>query len=39
MKIGGALMIVMGLLLFTDKMTQITIWLQSVTPKWLFDIM
>ncbi len=39
MKIGGVLMIVMGVLLFTDKMTQITIWLQSVTPKWLFDIM
>jgi cytochrome c-type biogenesis protein len=35
MKIGGSLMIVMGFLLFTDRMTYITIWLQSITPKWL----
>ena len=35
MKIGGALMIVMGILLFTDKMTSITIWLNSITPEWL----
>ncbi|XID94129.1 cytochrome c biogenesis CcdA family protein [Paenibacillaceae bacterium WGS1546] len=39
MKIGGAMMILMGILLFTDKMTSITIWLQSITPKWLFDMM
>jgi cytochrome c-type biogenesis protein len=35
MKIGGALMIVMGVLLFTDRMIEITIWLQSITPEWL----
>ncbi|THF75925.1 cytochrome c biogenesis CcdA family protein [Cohnella fermenti] len=35
MKIGGVLMIVMGVLLFTDRMTSITIWLNSVTPDWL----
>lgn len=35
MKIGGALMIVMGVLLFTDRMTYITIWLNSITPEWL----
>jgi cytochrome c-type biogenesis protein len=35
MKIGGAIMIIMGVLLFTDRMTYITIWLQSITPEWL----
>lgn len=35
MKIGGALMVFMGILLFTDQMFRITIWLQGVTPKWL----
>lgn len=35
MKIGGALMIVMGILLFTDRMTSITVWLNSHTPEWL----
>jgi cytochrome c-type biogenesis protein len=35
MKIGGAIMIVMGILLFTDRMTFITIWLQGITPEWL----
>jgi cytochrome c-type biogenesis protein len=35
MKIGGAIMIFMGILLFTDRMTYITIWLQSITPEWL----
>ena len=35
MKIGGALMIVMGILLYTEKMTQITIWLNAITPEWL----
>jgi cytochrome c-type biogenesis protein len=35
MKIGGAMMILMGILLFTDRMTSITIWLQSITPEWL----
>lgn len=35
MKIGGAVMILMGILLFTDQMTQITIWLNLITPEWL----
>ncbi|REE70655.1 cytochrome c-type biogenesis protein [Paenibacillus taihuensis] len=35
MKIGGAGMLIMGILLFTDKMTEITIWLNSITPEWL----
>ncbi|MBB6692991.1 cytochrome c biogenesis protein CcdA [Cohnella xylanilytica] len=35
MKIGGALMILMGILLFTDRMTYITIWLNRITPEWL----
>lgn len=35
MKIGGVMMILMGLLLFTDRMTYITIYLQSITPEWL----
>ncbi|OBR63053.1 cytochrome C biogenesis protein [Paenibacillus oryzae] len=35
MKIGGAIMIVMGIMLFTDQMTQITIWLNGLTPEWL----
>ena len=35
MKIGGALMLLMGILLFTDQMTKITIWLQQITPQWM----
>jgi cytochrome c-type biogenesis protein len=35
MKVGGAIMIAMGVLLFTDRMTSITIWLQGITPDWL----
>lgn len=35
MKVGGAVMILMGFLLFTDQMTQITIWLNGITPDWL----
>lgn len=35
MKIGGGVMILMGILLFTDQMTQITIWLNGITPEWL----
>ena len=38
MKIGGALMLVMGILLFTDQMTQITIWLQQITPDWMINL-
>lgn len=35
MKIGGVGMIVMAILLFTNQMTQITIWLNTITPDWL----
>ncbi|WP_018755103.1 cytochrome c biogenesis CcdA family protein [Paenibacillus terrigena] len=35
MKIGGVIMILMAILLFTDQMSRITIWLQSITPSWL----
>ncbi|UVI32267.1 cytochrome c biogenesis CcdA family protein [Paenibacillus spongiae] len=35
MKIGGAIMLLMGVLLFTDQMTRITVWLNSITPDWL----
>ncbi|MBE1443342.1 cytochrome c biogenesis CcdA family protein [Paenibacillus sp. OAS669] len=35
MKIGGGLMIVMAVLLYTDQMTRITIWLNSITPDYL----
>jgi len=35
MKIGGGLMIVMAILLYTDRMTKITIWLNQITPDWL----
>lgn len=35
MKIGGTVMLLMGILLFTDQMTKITIWLNSITPEWL----
>lgn len=35
MKIGGAFMILMGVLLYTEKMTQITIWLNAITPEWM----
>ena len=30
MKIGGGLMVMVGILLFTDRMTQITIWLIQI---------
>ncbi len=35
MKLGGALMLLMGVLLFTNRMAKITIWLQQLTPEWL----
>lgn len=35
MKIGGAIMIVIAILLYTDQMTQITIWFNERTPEWL----
>lgn len=35
MKIGGALMVVMGVLLYTEQMTKMTAWLNAITPEWL----
>ncbi|MCD1260660.1 sulfite exporter TauE/SafE family protein [Paenibacillus athensensis] len=35
MKIGGALMVLIAILLYSGKMTQITLWLNGVTPDWL----
>lgn len=35
MKIGGYLMILMGVLLYTNELTKITIWLNQITPDWL----
>ncbi|WP_442601239.1 cytochrome c biogenesis CcdA family protein [Paenibacillus sp. KN14-4R] len=35
MKVGGAVMIVIAVLLYTDKLSQITNWLNSQTPNWL----
>ncbi|CAH1197525.1 hypothetical protein PAECIP111891_01255 [Paenibacillus allorhizoplanae] len=35
MKIGGGLMIIIAILLYTGKMTQITLWLNSITPEFL----
>lgn len=34
-KIGGGLMVVIAILLYTGKMTQITLWLNTITPDWL----
>jgi cytochrome c-type biogenesis protein len=35
MKIGGGLMVAMGVLLFTGQMTKISAWLNAITPEWL----
>jgi cytochrome c-type biogenesis protein len=35
MKLGGGFMIVMGVLLYTDKMYKITIWFNNITPEWM----
>ncbi|CAG7642477.1 cytochrome c biogenesis CcdA family protein [Paenibacillus allorhizosphaerae] len=35
MKIGGGVMLVIAVLLYTDQMTRITIWLQNITPAWM----
>ncbi|WNR42579.1 cytochrome c biogenesis CcdA family protein [Paenibacillus roseipurpureus] len=35
MKIGGGLMVVIAVLLYTGKMTQITLWLNTITPDFL----
>ncbi|MCG7406280.1 cytochrome c biogenesis protein CcdA [Paenibacillus sp. ACRRX] len=38
MKVGGILMIIMGVLLFTDQLTDINIWLLKLSPQWLIDL-
>jgi cytochrome c-type biogenesis protein len=35
MKIGGAVMLAIAVLLYTDQMTKITIWLNGITPNWM----
>ncbi|MBV6714494.1 cytochrome c biogenesis CcdA family protein [Paenibacillus chitinolyticus] len=35
MKIGGGVMIVFAILLYTNQMYKITIWLNNITPQWL----
>ncbi|TVY11470.1 cytochrome c biogenesis CcdA family protein [Paenibacillus cremeus] len=35
MKVGGGLMVIIAILLYTDQMTRITIWLQNITPAWM----
>jgi len=35
MKISGAFMILFGILLFTDRMYMLTLWLTKITPEWL----
>ena len=35
MKTGGVLLVVLGIMLFTDQMTLITVYLNSITPDWL----
>lgn len=35
MKIGGALMIAVAVLLYTNHMTRITLWLLEMTPEWM----
>lgn len=35
MKAGGALMVLMGVLLYTGQMTRMAAWLNAITPEWL----
>jgi cytochrome c-type biogenesis protein len=35
MKAGGAVMIVVGILLYTGQLNKLTIWLQEITPSWM----
>ncbi|OUM96889.1 MAG: cytochrome C biogenesis protein [Thermobacillus sp. ZCTH02-B1] len=35
MKTGGVLLVVLGITLFTDQLTRITVYLNSITPDWL----
>ncbi|UHA72854.1 cytochrome c biogenesis CcdA family protein [Paenibacillus sp. 481] len=38
MKIGGVIMIIMGILLMTDKLTILNNWLLNMTPEWLINL-
>lgn len=35
MKVGGAMMIIVAILLYTGQLNDITIWLQRITPSWM----
>lgn len=35
MKIGGVVMVLIAILLYTDRMARITIWFNDITPSWL----
>jgi cytochrome c-type biogenesis protein len=35
MKVGGALLIVFGVLLYSGQMLRITVWFNAITPEWL----
>lgn len=35
LKVGGALLIGVGILLFSGQMIKITVWLQKITPAWM----
>lgn len=35
MKLGGAMMVAVAILLYTDRLVAITIWFQAHTPEWL----
>lgn len=35
MKVGGVVMIIMAILLYTDQLSRITAWLNGITPTWL----
>ncbi|HZG58080.1 cytochrome c biogenesis CcdA family protein [Paenibacillus sp.] len=35
MKVGGSLLIVFGILLYTGQMLRITVWFNAITPEWL----
>lgn len=35
LKVGGVVLIIMGFLLFTGQMLQITHWLERITPEWM----
>ena len=35
MKVGGVIMIILGVLLYSGRMMMINAWLNSITPEWL----